>query len=91
MRKLILVLSIFTVVLTSCSSDDDGGYQDSFLGSWKYFKSFEDGEEFALEDCEDLIIFDILSNGTFMITNHSCPIKSKISQFYFLSNCLLDV
>ena len=65
MRKLVLLLSVFALVFTSCSSDDDGGSQDSFVGTWKYYKYYEDGVEIPLEDCEDLTTLVITSNGAF--------------------------
>lgn len=70
MKKLILLLSVFALVFTSCSSDDDGGSQDPFVGTWKYFKYFENDVELALEDCEELTTLVILSNETFSSTSY---------------------
>lgn len=68
MKKLILLLSVFTLVFTSCSSDDDGDSQDPFVGTWKYFKYYEDGVEISLEECEELTTLVITSSGAFSTT-----------------------
>ncbi|MDG5490873.1 lipocalin family protein [Psychroserpens sp. SPM9] len=66
MKKIMLLAAIFTLVFTSCSSDEDSGSgQDQFAGNWKLFGSFEDGEEIVLEDCEYETTLDISNNGTF--------------------------
>ena len=70
MKKLILLLSVFALVLTSCSSDDDDSSQDPFIGTWKYSQYFEDGVEIPLEDCEDLTTVVISSNGTFSTNSY---------------------
>lgn len=54
------------MVFTSCSSDDDGGSQDPFIGNWMYHKYLEDGVEVTLEECENLTTLKISSNGTFI-------------------------
>lgn len=69
MKKLILLLSVFALVFTSCGSDDDSS-QDSFIGTWKYSQYFEDGVEYPLEDCEDLTTIVISSNGTYSVTTY---------------------
>ena len=53
MKKLILLLSVCTLVFTSCGSDDDASSsQDQIVGTWKYFKYLENGVEQPLEPCE---------------------------------------
>ncbi|MEL0651656.1 lipocalin family protein [Algibacter sp. TI.3.09] len=63
MKKLILLLSVITLTFSSCSSDDDS--QDSIIGIWNYYQSFENDEEYELDTCEkqDEIIFN--ADGTF--------------------------
>jgi hypothetical protein len=70
MKKLLLLLSVLSLVLTSCSSDDDNNdsSQELLIGTWTYFKAFEDGVEIVLSDCEkqETQVFNI--DGTFSIT-----------------------
>ena len=64
MKKLILCLSVFALVFTSCSSDDDSSpAQDQLIGTWNYYKYFENGDELPLEPCEseETIVFS--ANG----------------------------
>ena len=68
MKKLILLLSVLALVFTSCSSDDDGGSQDPFIGTWKYIQYFEDDVEYPLEECENQDTLVISSNGTYNST-----------------------
>ncbi|MBU2922649.1 lipocalin family protein [Winogradskyella psychrotolerans] len=68
MKKIILLLSVFVLVFTSCSSDDDGGSQDPFVGTWKYYKYYEDGVELSVEDCDELTTIVVSSNETYTTT-----------------------
>ena len=71
MKKLILLLSVLTLVFTSCGSDDDNGSsQDSFIGTWKFSQAFEDGIEQELIPCADLETIVVSSNGTFTATGY---------------------
>ncbi|MCK8480241.1 lipocalin family protein [Psychroserpens algicola] len=65
MKKIILALSVFALLFTSCSSDDDSGSRDPFIGNWIFFQSLENGTEVALEDCEYETTIVITSSGTF--------------------------
>ncbi len=66
MKKLILLLTAFTFVFTSCSSDDDSSSsQDRLIGAWNYYKFFENGVERPLDPCETDETFDVLADGTF--------------------------
>lgn len=85
MKKTLLLLTafVFTFSLTSCSSDDDGS-SDPFVGSWRYFTSYEDGVEYPLDDCESQDTFVVSSNGTFQTTLHDefggeCQIDIQVS------------
>lgn len=71
MKKVIFLLSVFSLILTSCSTDDDNGSsQDPFIGTWKFSQSFENGVEQALRACADLETIVISSNGTFTATGY---------------------
>ncbi len=70
MKKLILLFSVLALTFTSCNSDDDNSSQDPFVGTWKYYKYFEDGVEIPLEDCEDLLTIVISSNGTYITKDY---------------------
>lgn len=71
MRKLILLLSVFTLVFTSCNNDDDNdSSQELLIGTWTYSQSFEDGIEIALSDCEKQETQVFSADGTFMITQY---------------------
>lgn len=66
MKKLILLLTAFTFVFTSCSSDDDNTpSQDPLIGAWNYYKYFENGVEEPLDPCETDETFVVLADGTF--------------------------
>ena len=69
MKKLILLLSVFTLVLTSCSNDDDTATsQDQIVGTWKYFKYLENGVEQTLDPCDtdETYIYDANGGVTVM-------------------------
>ena len=73
MKKLVLLLSVFALVLTSCSSDDDNSNdlsQELLIGTWTYFKAFEDGVEIVLSDCEKQETQVFNTDGTFTITEY---------------------
>ena len=71
MKKLILLLSVCTLALTSCGSDDDVSQieqSDVIIGTWKYSMSLVNGVDDGLLPCEneDSFVFD--SNGTVLET-----------------------
>jgi len=71
MKKLILCLSVFALVFTSCSSDDDSSpSQDPLIGTWNYYKYFENEVELPLEPCEseETIVFS--ANGDLSFTDY---------------------
>ena len=81
MKKLILFLSVFALVFTSCSSDDDSGSgQDPFIGTWKYFKYIQNGVEQTLDSCDIEETLVVAANGDYM------------ASFYYEidGNCELD-
>jgi hypothetical protein len=70
MKKLILLLSVFALTFTSCSNDDDNPppVNTSIVGTWKFFKSFENGVEETLELCDPEQTLMFSENGTLNIT-----------------------
>ena len=64
MKKLILCLSVFALMFTSCGNDDDTGFQDSIIGTWTYHKLFIDDVEQVLTSCEKQEIFTFKIDGT---------------------------
>lgn len=84
MKKPLLLLIAFVFAFTSCSSDDDNSSQDPFIGTWRYFTSYEDGVEYPLDDCESQDTIAISSNGTFTSTLHDefggdCQVDFEVS------------
>ena len=65
MKKLVLLFSMITLVFMSCSSDDDGGSNDSIVGTWKYYKYIENGVEEELDLCENEETLIFAENGDF--------------------------
>ena len=73
MKKLVLLLSVLALVLTSCRSDEDNSNdlsQELLIGTWTYFKTFEDGVEIVLSDCEKQETQVFNTDGTFTITEY---------------------
>ncbi|TYB78615.1 lipocalin family protein [Bizionia myxarmorum] len=76
MKKLILLLSVLALTVSSCSSDDDvATVQESFVGTWKFYKAFEDGVEVVYDTCdyEDTIIVD--GSGTFTTNGYQANVN----------------
>jgi len=65
MKKLVLLLSVCALMLTSCNSDDDSGSQDLILGTWTYHKLFIDDVEAQLTACDMQETFVFNENGTY--------------------------
>ncbi|WP_339849512.1 lipocalin family protein [uncultured Dokdonia sp.] len=68
MKKFILLLSVITLTLNSCSSDDDNTTvqaEDSFIGIWTQSKSVFEGNDQPLDDCDRQSSFTINLDGTF--------------------------
>ena len=68
MKKLILLFTVFTFVVTSCSSDDSkpSEDQDPLIGVWVYYKYISNGVEQTLDECEKQIKLTVNVNGTFI-------------------------
>lgn len=64
MKKLILFLSVFTLVFSSCGNDDDSSSQDQIIGTWTFHKLFIDDIEQSLTSCQMQETFNFKSNGT---------------------------
>ena len=70
MKKITLLLCAFALVLTSCNKDDDNNEatQDQLIGTWKFYKSFENDVEDELETCETEETVVISADGTYSWT-----------------------
>ncbi len=67
MKKMISLLILFTLLLTSCSNDDDR--PDPFIGTWYLYKVFVNDTETILSDCKKLT--NILVNANGLVTSTS--------------------
>jgi len=63
MKKLFLLFTVISLVLTSCSSEDSSS-QDPLIGTWTWYQSFDNGVEETLDDCDKMDTIVINSNGT---------------------------
>jgi len=84
MKKIILLLSVVTLVFTSCKNDDDSTSQDQFIGTWTYYKSFTNGVEEVLSDCDKQDKIQVNSDGTLTDTyyydnNGTCELDGEDS------------
>nr|WP_321221521.1 lipocalin family protein [uncultured Psychroserpens sp.] len=85
MKKLILFLSVFALVFTSCSSDDDASSnQDPFIGTWKYFKYIENGVEQPLDPCDTDETLIVTSDGQYVANfyaevNGNCELDETLT------------
>ncbi|MCF6294413.1 MAG: lipocalin family protein [Flavobacteriaceae bacterium] len=70
MKKLILLFSVFALMLTSCNKDNDTPSQDSFIGTWTYYKSFENDVEIELSDCDLQDTIQVNADGTFSFSDY---------------------
>lgn len=68
MKKLGLLLIAVAFIFTSCNNDDDSSSQDPLIGSWNYFKYFENGVEQPLFPCEAEGTLVVSANGTYVFT-----------------------
>ena len=66
MKKLILLFLATTLVFTSCNKDDDSPSQDPFIGTWTSYKSFLNGEELELDDCDLQDSLVVNADGTIL-------------------------
>lgn len=83
MKKLILLFSVLALTVSSCSSDDDvATVQESFVGTWKFYKAFEDGIEVMFDACdyEDTVIVD--GNGTFISNGYEANVEGGCDLSY---------
>jgi len=64
MKKLLFIP--IALLFFACPSDDDmPPAQDQIIGTWKFFKEFEDGVEVQLDVCETLQTLSFLADGAF--------------------------
>jgi hypothetical protein len=64
MKKLLLLLSVITLTFNSCDSDDSPS-QDSLIGTWNYYQSFENDDEYELSTCDKEEELIVNADGTF--------------------------
>lgn len=84
MKKLILFFSLTALAFASCSKDDGTPTQDPFIGTWTLSKAFENGVEYALDDCEKKNTVVVRADGTITSTSYvedsgTCKIDEDIS------------
>lgn len=63
MKKTILFLAVFTLVLISCSKDNNLP-PDSLVGTWNLYQRFENNVEQTLTDCDRRDVFQVNADGT---------------------------
>lgn len=64
MKRLIFALSIFILLFSSCSSDDDANSKDKFIGNWKIHKFFENDIEEIEDTCDYESLILVKEDGT---------------------------
>jgi hypothetical protein len=69
MKKLILLFVACTFIFTACS-DDDSPAVDPLIGTWTYYKYFDNGVEGALNPCDlkDTLVFN--EDGSYSDTTY---------------------
>ncbi|KAA1246850.1 lipocalin family protein [Aquimarina sp. RZ0] len=71
--KKIFLLFFVSVLIASCSSDDDSvsvNTQDKLIGSWNITQLFENGVEEMLTSCDLKDMFDVTADQKFKITSY---------------------
>jgi hypothetical protein len=68
--KNLVLVCIVALTAMACPSDDDnpGPTQDPLVGTWKYFKYFENGVEQTLDPCDTEETFVYAIDGTAVVT-----------------------
>ena len=62
-RSFLVCFLLTTLMLVSCGSDDDGGINNSIIGTWKLTNAAEgDGTPIMLLDCEENTTFTFTEN-----------------------------
>ena len=93
MKKIIILLSAILLTFTSCGSDDNSSSSSStpsenpIVGTWKYFKHFEDNQEQTLDPCEqqESLIFTAAGDFTENVyeenTSGTCILETNIGSW----------
>ncbi len=100
MKKLqLLLLSAFAFTLMACPQKDDDmppEPMDSIIGTWKYFKSFENDTEVALELCdsEETLVFS--ANGSYSGShyeeiNETCELEESSNGTWTKNGTIYDI
>lgn len=70
MKKLILLFSLSSLVLCSCSDDESPmSNEDIMVGTWSIDQWFVNGEERTLDECEKRSLSTVKENGTITLKN----------------------
>ena len=64
MKKVLLFLTICTLIFTACS-DDNSQPTDSLIGTWSLHQRFENGIEENLTDCVKKSTTTLNENGSY--------------------------
>lgn len=83
----LLLLFVLTITLMACPQKDDDMPPEPLepvYGTWKYFKSFENGEEVTLELCETEETLTFSPNGNYSGSNYEevngvCELEETIT------------
>ena len=89
MKKVVLLLSVFTLMFTSCGNDDDAAAVDPIVGVWKYYKYFENDVEDVFLPCENENTFVFNAEGAFSYIDYlenasnDCEVDESVSGTWF--------
>ncbi|GAA4268964.1 lipocalin family protein [Hyunsoonleella aestuarii] len=72
MKKAIFLLSILILILNACSSDDNSQSIDPLIGTWTFYKSFDNNVEVPSEFCDlkDTLIVNADGTTSFVVYTH---------------------
>ena len=80
MKRLILVLTVFTLVFSSCSSDDDSNSSVenySIIGEWTITQRIVNGVEEAIGECEPTSIYRYSADGSYYEKHYAAVLGSS--------------
>lgn len=72
MKKRILLFSLLILLISACSSDDDSQSIDPLIGTWTFYKSFDNGVEIPSEFCDlnETLIVNPYGTSSFTAYTH---------------------
>ena len=91
-----LIICLF-LILTSCSSDDNGGtdinFEDSIIGTWKYTSSTFNGVNDELTECD--FLNTLVFNSTQLISTEyygdTCEMIDITTETYSITGTLISI